>query len=79
MNEKTKDMLRENIRKNLINLRKNKGMSQQDLAIFLGKKNTTVASWEQGLSLPDVTTLYKLSKYYNRMMEYLYEDHEEDA
>lgn len=70
-----KDKLRENIRKNLINLRKKKGLTQGDIADEIGKTKTGVASWEQGLSLPDTTTLYLLSKFYKVPMEYFYEEH----
>lgn len=70
-----KDKLRENIRKNLINLRKKKGLTQGDIADEIGKTKTGVASWEQGLSLPDITILYELSKFYKVPMEYFYEEH----
>ena len=76
--EKTRDQLRETIRKNLISLRKSKGVSQADIAMLVGKKSTSVASWEQGLSLPDVTTLFKLAHYYNCPMEYFYEEHDNE-
>lgn len=75
--DQTRDELRETIRQNLIQLRKRKGISQLDIAIYTNKKATTVASWEQGISLPDITTLYRLSKYYNVIMEYFLEHHEE--
>lgn len=77
--EETKNELRENIRKNLIELRKKKGLSQVDIAELVEKKSSSVASWEQGISLPDVTTLYRLSLYYNVMMEYFYKNHEKDG
>lgn len=76
--EKTKDELREIIRKNLVSLRKNKGLSQVDIAMLVDKKSTTVASWEQGLSLPDVTTLYRLAQFYNCTMEYFYQEHDNE-
>lgn len=75
---KTKDQLREIIKKNLISLRKTKGLSQVDIAMLVDKKSTTVASWEQGLSLPDVTTLYRLAQFYNCTMEYFYQEHDND-
>lgn len=70
-----KEKLRENIRKNLINLRKKKGLTQGDIAAETEKTKTAVASWEQGLSLPDITILYELSKFYKVPMEYFYEEH----
>lgn len=76
MNEK--DVLRENIKNNLIKLRQKKGLTQADIAEETGKVKTAVASWEQGKSLPDVTTLYHLSKFYNVSLEYFYEDHNMD-
>lgn len=73
-----KDKLREIIRLNLISLRINRGLTQADIAAELNKGKTTIASWEQGLSLPDVTTLYELSKFYNKNMEYFYTENAQD-
>ena len=70
----TDDELRENIRKNLIDLRVKKGLTQLDVAEALGTKMTTVASWEQGLSLPKPQMLYRIAKYYMKTMDYLFED-----
>ena len=41
--------------------RKNKGMTQQELADLLGVSNKTVSRWESG-SYPDVTTLVALAR-----------------
>ncbi len=50
-------MLCENIRA----LRKNKGLSQEELAIKLNVVRQTVSKWEQGLSVPDADMLLSLS------------------
>ena len=67
-------ILRENIRQNLIALREHKGLMQIEVAELVGKSRTAVASWEQGLSLPHLTDLYKLSKLYDKSLEYFFEN-----
>ena len=73
-----KDELRQNIQNNLKLLRQKKGLTQVDIADETEKAATAVASWEQGKSLPDPTTLYHLSKFYHVPMEFFYENHGED-
>ena len=51
-------MLNENIR----DLRKSKGLSQQELAIKLNVVRQTISKWEQGLSVPDSEMLISLSE-----------------
>ncbi len=51
-------MLNENIR----DLRKSKGLSQQELAIKLNVVRQTISKWEQGLSIPDSEMLISLSE-----------------
>lgn len=51
-------MLAENIR----NRRKEKGMSQEELAIRLHVVRQTVSKWEKGLSVPDADLLKKLAE-----------------
>lgn len=48
-------MLNENIK----NLRKQKGLTQQELAIRLNVVRQTVSKWEKGLSVPDAEMLQK--------------------
>lgn len=66
-------ILRENVKETLIELRNKHELSQVQVAEIAGKTRTAVASWEQGLSLPDLATLYRLSKYYNITMESFFE------
>ena len=51
-------MLNENIR----NLRKAKGLSQEELAIKLNVVRQTVSKWEKGLSVPDSSLLVSLAE-----------------
>ena len=50
-------MLNENIK----NLRKAKGISQEELAIRLNVVRQTVSKWERGLSVPDSGILISLA------------------
>ena len=49
---------------NLVNHRKNKKITQQEMADILGIKRTTYASYEQDLSAPDIETLKKISQFF---------------
>lgn len=64
--------VRDKVRTVLIECRKEKDISQQQLADILGSKPTTVASWEQGKSLPSIDMLYRLSKYYGKTIAQMY-------
>ena len=64
--------IRDKVRMVLIECRKEKNISQQQLADILDSKPTTVASWEQGKSLPSIDMLYRLSKYYGKTIAQMY-------
>lgn len=51
-------MLKDNIK----NLRKEKGLSQEELAIKLNVVRQTVSKWERGLSVPDSSMLISLAE-----------------
>lgn len=51
-------MLKENIKQ----LRKSKGLSQEELAIKLNVVRQTISKWEQGLSVPDAEMLITISE-----------------
>ena len=57
MKDDNKEM-RDRVRRILIELRTENELTQSEVGDLVGKSKTAVASWEQGLSLPDVVTLY---------------------
>ena len=69
---KTDEEIREGIKKALIAAREEKGLTQSELSKIINKTPTAVASWEQGLSLPNLQTLYRLATYYGKSLEYMY-------
>ena len=54
-------MLKENIK----TLRKQKGLSQEELSIKLNVVRQTVSKWEQGLSVPDAEMLVSISEVFD--------------
>ena len=69
---KTDKEMRDIVRKNLIKCRTERELTQTDVGKIVGKSKTAIASWEQGLSMPDVITLYKLANYYGVTLDYMY-------
>jgi len=53
------------LKENLKNLRKKKGLSQEELSIKLNVVRQTISKWEQGLSVPDAEMLISLSKVFD--------------
>lgn len=49
----------------LINLRKEKGLTQKQIAKVLGMSETGYASWEQGLAEPSLDAIRKLCKIFD--------------
>ena len=66
--EETKDQFG----RNLVALRKQKGLTQSQLAEKLNYSDKTVSKWENGDALPDTPTLYELSKFFDVSMDCLY-------
>jgi len=54
-------MLKDNIK----SLRKQKGLSQEELSIKLNVVRQTISKWEQGLSVPDAEMLISLSEVFD--------------
>ena len=68
--------IRKNIQTNLTELRKQNNLTQADIAKITGKAITTVATWEQGKTLPDVYTLFLLTRRYGVTMDYMFANNE---
>lgn len=49
----------------LLELRKHKGLSQEDLAHDLGISQSSVSNYEGGTTKPDISILEKVSTYFN--------------
>lgn len=54
-----------NIGKTIINKRKEKGITQDELAEYIGVSKASVSKWETGQSYPDITFLPQLAAYFN--------------
>lgn len=54
-----------NISKVISNHRKLKGITQEQLAEYMGVSKASVSKWEKGHSFPDITLLPKLAAYFN--------------
>lgn len=65
-------ILREKIRKRLIQCRTDNQLTQKEVGNHVGKSKNAVASWEQGLSMPDIVTLYNLAEYYEKTLDYMF-------
>ena len=55
----------------LIQLRKAKGLSQEDLADSLGVSRQAISRWEQGNTFPDLPNLQKIVKVFGVSADYL--------
>lgn len=60
--------------KNLIALRKSRNLKQSELSEAIGYSDKTISRWENGTSVPDISTLVKLSKFYNISLEDLIQE-----
>ena len=69
--------IKEIISRNIVNLRKEKGLTQIELADALHYSNKAISKWEKGDSLPDAETLYEIAKFFNVSIEYLFTNHDE--
>ena len=58
-----------NISEKIILLRKQKGLSQEQLAEQLDVSRQSVYKWETGASIPDLDKLKKMSSYYHVFLE----------
>ena len=52
-------------------LRKEKGLTQEQLANFVGVSTPAVSKWESGVSYPDITMLPTLARFFNITIDYL--------
>ena len=61
-----------NISKNIADLRKKKGITQEQLALALSISPQAVSKWETNTSLPDTQTLPLIAEYFEVSVDYLF-------
>jgi transcriptional regulator with XRE-family HTH domain len=52
-------------------LRKKRGLTQQQLAVFLDIDQTTISNWERGKGKPDNTNQFKLADFFGVSLDFL--------
>ena len=60
-----------NLAEKITELRKKKGISQEELAEILNVSRQTISRWEVGIALPDAVNLVQLSKVFDVSTDYL--------
>ena len=65
------DDLKQIIARNLVELRKSKNYTQQDLANILKYSDKAISKWEKGDSLPDIEVLYQICNIYGVTLDFL--------
>lgn len=60
-----------NIAKTLVTRRREKGITQDELAAYIGVSKASVSKWETGQSYPDITFLPQLAAYFNISIDQL--------
>lgn len=66
--------IKEIISQNLISLRKERGLTQNELAEKLAYSDNMVSRWERGEITPSIETLQKISEFYNVSLSSLLEE-----
>lgn len=59
-------------------IRKEKGIKQEDFAKCMGVSRQTISSLENGRYNPSITLAYKIAKYFNMAIEEVFIFEEED-
>ena len=70
-----KNNIRQVVANNLISLRKQKGLTQNELAKKLAYSDNMVSRWERAEISPSIETLEKISEFYEVPIEYLFKEH----
>lgn len=69
--EMTLDNIKELFSKRLKTLRMQEGLSQRDLAVIIGIKQSSYEQYESKRALPQYDKLIKIAKYFDVTLEYL--------
>jgi len=59
------------IKKNIKKLKKNKGISQKELAKNIGASDSAICFWENGINEPKATYIYQIATFFDVSADYL--------
>lgn len=76
--ENENEQIKAAIAANIADLRKNSGMTQQDLAVALNYTDKAVSKWERAESIPDVVILKRVADLFGVTVDYLLLPEHED-
>lgn len=60
-----------NLGENIVKMRKEKGVTQEELASFIGVTKASVSKWETGMTTPDIQILPVLASFFDRSVDQL--------
>ncbi len=63
----------------IIKLRKERNMTQEDLALRLGVSRQSISKWELGICDPDIQNLKEISKLFSVSFDYLLNDEKDET
>lgn len=63
---------------NLVRLRKEKKLTQFELANILNYSDRNVSKWENGQALPTTEVMYELANFFNVTIDYLLTEHKDE-
>ena len=70
--------LRENIAKNISQLRRNQNWTQAELAEKLNYSDKAISKWERAEAVPDIEVLWQMADLFNVNIDYLCQSHPEE-
>ncbi|WP_082702064.1 helix-turn-helix domain-containing protein [Aerococcus urinaehominis] len=73
----SRDVIKIYFATNLKKLRKEKGMTQEDLSKELSVSRSTISSWERGNSYPDLNMLITISIFFDIYLDHLLKEDKE--
>ena len=68
-----------NLNEKITKLRKERNMTQEDLALRLGVSRQSISKWELGACEPDIQNLKEIAKLFSVSFDYLLNDDKEEA
>ncbi len=68
-----------NLNEKIIKLRKERNMTQEDLALRLGVSRQSISKWELGICDPDIQNLKEISKLFSVSFDYLLNDEKSET